>query len=157
MAFGFVHQCRNISPHTKVLATAFSNVGADNLAEAVLKLGLKIVRIGKPSAVTEALWEYTLDAAIGRDDQAQRALADAARATAALSAETTTNSLHMGKKGKTGSTQSAGSMKKTMLRDAATRAVRKSIEVCIGVLRERVVWNLSGPRSASQFSRLSTA
>lgn len=39
---GFVHQSRQISPHAKVLATAFSNVGADNLAESLLKMGLKV-------------------------------------------------------------------------------------------------------------------
>jgi hypothetical protein len=56
-----------------VLACAFSNVGADNLAEAMIRLGLKVVRVGKPSAVSEVLWDCTLDAAIGRDEAAQKA------------------------------------------------------------------------------------
>jgi hypothetical protein len=32
------------------------NVGADNLAKKFLGLGLKVVRIGKPSGVLESLW-----------------------------------------------------------------------------------------------------
>jgi len=68
-----------------VLACAFSNVGADNLAEQMLKLGLNVVRIGKPSAVSKHLWEHTLEHAIDQDPTAQRALANAASATAQLS------------------------------------------------------------------------
>ena len=85
IAFGFVHQCRTIAPrNTKVLACAFSNVGADNLAESMLRLGLKVVRVGKASAVSQQLWNHTLDAAIDADPTAQRALQQAAAATAQL-------------------------------------------------------------------------
>jgi len=118
IAFGFVHQCRSISPHTKVLTCAFSNVGADNLAEAILKLGLNVVRVGKPSAVSESLWDHTLDAAIYSDPDAQRALDNAARATAQLSKINR-------RKGKPSSSSSD-----QMIRDAATAAVKASIEVC---------------------------
>lgn len=88
IGFGFVHQCRSLSEHTKVLACAFSNVGADNLAEALIRLGLNVVRVGKPSAVAESLWEYTLDAAIHRDPSAKKALEDAGKASARLKAYT---------------------------------------------------------------------
>jgi hypothetical protein len=43
---------------------------------------LKVVRVGKPSGVSESLWPHTLDAAIERDPNARRALEDAARITA---------------------------------------------------------------------------
>ena len=41
-------------------------MGADNLAKKFLGLGLKVVRVGKPSGVSESLWPHTLDAAIER-------------------------------------------------------------------------------------------
>lgn len=113
IAFGFVHQCRSLSPHQKVLACAFSNVGADNLAEAMVNVGLNVVRVGKASAVTPALWEHTLDAAISRDPDAQKALSQAAKATAQLS-----------KLGK----DKRNVLSDRMVRDAATRAVKASIE-----------------------------
>ena len=54
IGFGFTHQYRSLSPNNaKVLACAFSNVGADSLAEGFLKLGLKVIRVGKASAVSE--------------------------------------------------------------------------------------------------------
>ena len=84
IGFGFSHQCRSLSPNAKVLASAFSNVGADNLAEGFLQLGLKVVRIGKPSAVSESLWDFTLDAAIDSDPEAKKAMDLAASATAQL-------------------------------------------------------------------------
>jgi hypothetical protein len=120
VAFGFVQQCRNLSPHAKVLASSFSNAGADNLAEAMLKLGLKIVRIGKPSAVAEGLWDYTLEAAITRDVTAQQALADAARATSALSSSNKRYQKH---------NDSIRSFKRNALQDAATAAVKKAMKV----------------------------
>jgi hypothetical protein len=79
------HQCRTIAPrNTKVLACAFSNVGADNLAESMLKLGLKVVRIGKASGVSKQLWNHTLDAAIDADPKAQRALQQASRSNGSI-------------------------------------------------------------------------
>ena len=48
----------------QVMATAFSNVAADNLLEGVLRLGLRAVRIGRPATVRPALWDATLDAMV---------------------------------------------------------------------------------------------
>jgi len=125
IAFGFVHQCRSLSPHCKVLATAFSNVGADNLAEKFLCLGLKVVRVGKASGVSESLWPYTLDAAIERDPNAQKALEDAARITAKIRMSGGSNS-NDGNNSNRRKDISAERAK----RDAATDAVKASIQAC---------------------------
>ncbi|KAL7534179.1 hypothetical protein ACHAXR_005701, partial [Thalassiosira sp. AJA248-18] len=122
IAFGFVHQCRSLSPNCKVLATAFSNVGADNLAEKFLSLGLKIVRVGKPSAVSENLWSHTIDAAIQRDPNAQKALDDAARITAKV--KKTSN------EGRNKRTNKGSLSADRAKRDAATDAVKASIQAC---------------------------
>lgn len=122
IGFGFTHQCRSISPNAKVLACAFSNVGADNLAESFLKLGLKVVRVGKASAVSEDLWDYTLDAAIDADPDAQKALKNAARATAQLA------KLQQRRKasGKAGSAM----LSDKTVQEIATAAVKQSIQAC---------------------------
>ncbi len=120
IAFGFTHQCRSISSNSKVLACAFSNVGADNLAEGFLRLGLKVVRVGKASAVSENLWDFTLDAAIDRDPEAQKALSHAARATAELM------KIRKDKKRKTAN----GVMSERAAQDIATAAVKQSIKLC---------------------------
>lgn len=119
IAFGFVHQCRHISPNHKVLATAFSNCGADNLAEKLLGIGLKVVRVGKASAVSPVLWDFTLDAAIERDPDAKKAMEEATLATSAMNQDRS-------KKSRRKSDQSNERNK----RDVATRAVKASIEVC---------------------------
>ncbi|KAL7579834.1 hypothetical protein ACA910_004847 [Epithemia clementina (nom. ined.)] len=116
IAFGFVHQCRSVSPHAKVMACAFSNVGADNLAEALLRIGFNVVRIGKPSAVAESLWNHTVEAAIARDPNAQKALQDAAEATANLAKVQRIKSPERGLERST--------------RQAATTAVQASIRQC---------------------------
>lgn len=103
-----------------MLATAFSNVGADNLAEKFLSLGLKVVRVGKPSGVSESLWGFTLDAAIQRDPLAQRALEDAARMTAKL---------NIGKGSDTKKSNKGSITAERSKRDAATEAVKASIQV----------------------------
>eukprot|EP00581_Thalassiosira_minuscula_P012788 CAMPEP_0183714346 /NCGR_PEP_ID=MMETSP0737-20130205/8885_1 /TAXON_ID=385413 /ORGANISM="Thalassiosira miniscula, Strain CCMP1093" /LENGTH=1079 /DNA_ID=CAMNT_0025943253 /DNA_START=214 /DNA_END=3453 /DNA_ORIENTATION=+ len=126
IAFGFVHQCRSLSPQCKVLATAFSNVGADNLAEQFLKLGLKVVRVGKPSGVSETLWIHTLDAAVQRDENAQRALEEAKRVTAR--ATKSSNSSGEGKKSRR--TNKGSLSAERAKRDAATEAVKASIQAC---------------------------
>ena len=118
IAFGFTHQCRSISSNAKVLACAFSNVGSDNLADGFLRLGLKVVRVGKPSAVSEHLWDYTLDAAIERDPDAQAALQNAARATAQLA------KVRSQKRGHKNSVLS-----ERMAQELATTAVKQSIKV----------------------------
>ena len=126
IGFGFAYQCKTLSAkgNAKVLACAGSNVGADNLAERLLKLGLKVVRVGRPSAVSEPLWDYTLDAAIARDPDAQTALQQAARATAAL--RVSKNAAN--KKGKAGGGGDP-SINENVARDMATVAVKASIKV----------------------------
>ena len=123
IGFGFTHQCRSISPNAKVLACAFSNVGADNLAEGLIKLGLKVVRIGKASGVSGDLWQYTLDAAIDSDPEAQKALQYAAQATAQLT------KLQNRKKGKNNNSNNSMLSERTV-QDMATAAVKASIHAC---------------------------
>ena len=126
IAFGFVHQCRKIDSNQKVLATAFSNCGADNLAEQLLRIGLKIVRVGKASAVSQALWDHTLDAAIERDPYAKKALEEATDATANM--KLNSRRKNNGAKNTRSRVDQANERNK---RDIATRAVKASIEVCI--------------------------
>ncbi len=121
IAFGFVHQCRSLSRNCKVLATAFSNVGADNLAESFLSLGLKVVRVGKPSGVSESLWDHTLEAAIQRDPYAQKAVTEAARISAKVKKVSNESNSRRSNKG----SPSAERAK----RDAVTTAVKESIQV----------------------------
>ena len=123
IGFGFTHQCRSISPNAKVLACAFSNVGADNLAESFLKLGLKVVRVGRASAVSEHLWDHTLDAAIDADPEAQKAMKNAARATAQLAK---LQQRRKKSRGKSGSTM----LSDKTVKEIATMAVKQSIEAC---------------------------
>ncbi len=120
VAFGFVHQCRKISPYCKVLATAFSNVGADNMAEKFLSLGLKVVRVGKPSGVSESLWSYTLDAAVQRDPNAQKALNVAAEISAKVKKQSTDRQ----------SRRKLSPSAERAKRDAVTQAVKDSIQAC---------------------------
>ena len=120
IAFGFVHQCRSISPNHKVLATAFSNCGADNVAEQLLRIGLKVVRVGKASAVRPQLWDYTLDAAIERDPAAKKAMEDAMVASANSNTK---------QRGVTKSKNKLDYANQRNKRDVATRAVKASIEV----------------------------
>ena len=46
----------------KMLAVAHSNVATDNMLDGLLQLGVRVVRIGRPSSVRAALWAHTLDA-----------------------------------------------------------------------------------------------
>jgi len=90
----------------------------------MIQLGLKVVRVGKASSVAEPLWSYTLDAAIDRDATAQKALRNAAKATAQLS--------KLNKKRSSSGDTKGGSIKFSLsdrtIRDAATAAVKASIE-----------------------------
>jgi hypothetical protein len=122
IGFGFIHQCRSISPNAKVLACAFSNVGADNLAEGFLKLGLKVVRVGKASGVSENLWANTLDAAIDQDPRAQKALLNAARATAQLA--------KLQNQKKKSSQNKNIMLSERTVQEMATAAVKSSIQAC---------------------------
>jgi len=118
IGFGFTHQCRSLSPHAKVLASAFSNAGTDNLAEGFLQLGLKVVRIGKASAISESLWRFTLDAAIDSDPEARKALKLAANASAQL--------MKIRKDKKSRNSNGAG-MSERAAQEIATAAVKRSI------------------------------
>ncbi len=101
-------------------------MGADNLAENLLRLGLNVVRVGKASGVSPSLWNHTLDAAIDRDPDAQKALHVAAKATANVR-ELQSNTKN-GKKGS--STRSrVGVVDLQNKREAATKAVKASIQV----------------------------
>ena len=115
IGFGMVHQCRSISSDSaKVMACAFSNVGADNLAQALQNVGLNVVRIGKPSAVTPSLWNSTMDAAIDRDPDARKALDVAAKATARLS-----------------KSKAMDKNEERLARQAATQAVKAAQAACL--------------------------
>ena len=83
-----------------------------------------MVRVGKPSGVSEALWSYTLDAAIERDPKAQKALEDAARITAKI---------NKGAK-KSGDNRKTDVSAERAKRDAATDAVKASIQVSLHVV-----------------------
>ena len=105
-----------------MLATAFSNVGADNMAEKFLSLGLKVVRVGKPSGVSESLWSYTLDAAIQRDPNAQQAIDVAAKISAKMKKQSTATKSRR-------SNKQSPSVERAK-RDAVTQAVKDSIQAC---------------------------
>jgi hypothetical protein len=120
IAFGFAHQCRSLSPSHKVLATAFSNCGADNLAEQLLRIGLKVIRVGKASAVSRKLWDYTLDAAIERDPMAKMAMEEAAVASANVNSK---------RKGGRKIKSRVDKSNERNKRELATLAVKASIEV----------------------------
>jgi hypothetical protein len=122
IGFGFTHQCRSISPNAKVLACAYSNVGADNLAEAFLSLGLNVIRVGKASAVSQQLWGITLEAAIDADPEAQKALKNAARATAQLA--------KLQQRRKVGGKNGDSILSDRTVKEIATAAVRQSIHAC---------------------------
>ena len=125
ICFGFVHQCRNLSLNSKVIACAFSNVGADNLADQMMKIGLKVVRVGRASSVSEHLWTYTLDAAIDRDPDAQKALENAVKATSNLTSQSS-NGKGVEKRRKDGNGKR---ILEEHFRGLATAAVKASIKV----------------------------
>eukprot|EP00927_Polykrikos_kofoidii_P049221 TRINITY_DN43315_c0_g1_i1.p1 TRINITY_DN43315_c0_g1~~TRINITY_DN43315_c0_g1_i1.p1 ORF type:complete len:731 (-),score=122.19 TRINITY_DN43315_c0_g1_i1:517-2709(-) len=57
---GLVERCKPLKEKCGVLVAADSNVAVDQLLEGLLKLGVKALRIGFPSKVTEELREHTL-------------------------------------------------------------------------------------------------
>lgn len=87
----------------------------------MIQLGLKVVRIGKASAVSESLWSYTIDSAIDKDPSAQKALQNAAWATSQLTSSKSQ------RKGERKSKSSA--LSERTKREVATTAVKASIEV----------------------------
>ena len=64
-----------------LLATADGNIAVDNIAEGLMKMGLKVVRVGQPEKIREHLQHATLDrqvkkakeeAALERRNKAER-------------------------------------------------------------------------------------
>ena len=112
---------------------AFSNVGADNLAQALQRVGLKVVRVGRASAVDQSLWDCTMDAAIDRDVQAQEALQNAAKTTALLTRFRQNKRRRQRQQGHgttTTTTATNNSQEERSIRQAATAAVQPSIQAC---------------------------
>jgi len=58
----------------RVLATADSNVATDNLVEKLANYGIKVVRVGNPSRITDTVVKYTLDYLLQYDEDYKRAL-----------------------------------------------------------------------------------
>ena len=131
-----------LSTHTRIpdsttnaaAPRAFSNVGADNLAQALQRLGLKVVRVGRASAVDQSLWDCTMDAAIDRDVQAQEALQNAAKTTALLTRFRQNKRRRQRQQGHgtttTTTTATNNSQEERSIRQAATAAVQPSIQAC---------------------------
>lgn len=125
LGYGFAHLCRDLPYEAKVLACAFSNVGADNLVEQMLRMGLNVVRVGKASSVSPSLWDYTLDSAIAKDPDAQRALEEASNASIMLRQLTQV-------RGRRQMKRSAGDgVDERRIREKATLAIKASIKVCV--------------------------
>lgn len=53
--------------NAKILACAHSNVATDNLLAGLVKTGVKVLRLGRPTNVQTQLWNYTLDANLQKD------------------------------------------------------------------------------------------
>ena len=79
-----------------------------------------MVRIGKASAVSESLWDYTLDSFIDSDPEAKKAMNQAVTATAQLL------KIRKEKKGKS----SNGVITERAAQEIATAAVKHSIKMC---------------------------
>lgn len=84
-------------------------------------LGLKVVRVGKPSGVSETMWSHTLDSATQCDPNAQKALDDAARITAKIKKVSNEGNRKIANKGSPSA--------KRAKRDVATDDVKASIQV----------------------------
>ena len=52
--------------YAKILACAHSNTATDNLLEGLARMNVKVIRLGRPTNVQSALWNYTLDANLKR-------------------------------------------------------------------------------------------
>jgi len=111
----FIPTAKSLQPHLAMLALP--------------SLGLKVVRVGKPSGVSETTCSHTLDAATQYDPNAQKALDDAARITAKIN--------KVSNEGNRKRANSGSPSAKRAKRDAATDAVKASIQA----------WNIAAPRA----------
>ena len=59
---------------TPLLATAESNVAVDNIAMGLVRKGVRVVRVGPPGKIGDALSQHTLDYLV-RQEVTQRQLA----------------------------------------------------------------------------------
>ncbi|GMH85877.1 hypothetical protein TrVE_jg3973 [Triparma verrucosa] len=78
VASGFNSLC---SDTEKVLCCAYSNVGADNFARGLKNRGLRVLRIGRATAVGDDLVEDTLEFYLRKDRKWMEAMEEAKRAT----------------------------------------------------------------------------
>jgi hypothetical protein len=109
----------------KVLACAFSNVGADNLVEQMLRMGLRVIRVGKASSVSPNLWNYTLDSAISKDPDASRAMQEAIIASMKLRLISHSS----GRKSSRNRSGAGDDAEEKRIRERATLAIKESIKV----------------------------
>lgn len=61
---------------SKILACAHSNIATDNILDGLIKLGLNVLRIGRPANINSNLWNYTLDSKLQSNIEWQEAKAD---------------------------------------------------------------------------------
>ena len=99
-------------------------MGADNLVEQMLRMGLSVVRVGKASSVSTNLWDYTLDDAIAKDPDAQRAIQEASKASLKLR-----NLSGAAGRNKSKKNVDVDGFEERRIRDKATEAVKASIKV----------------------------
>lgn len=113
----------------KVLVTAFSNVAADNLVEAIVKArngDRGVVRIGRAATVKEELWPFTLDA---RVDAVMK------RSSNKVLETKDTNSKKSKTKGRNGKATNTDALYYELLEKTRTRIVRQAdiiVATCIG-------------------------
>ena len=63
-----LHECEKV--YFNYLVVKFSHA-ADNLLEGCIKLGLNVIRIGRPATVKDIHREYTLDALLSNHESVQ--------------------------------------------------------------------------------------
>ena len=78
VAHGFVELC---GQNEKVLCCAYSNVGADNVVRGLKDRGLKVIRVGRVTAISDYLLQDSLEYHLSKDKRCNEALKEAQRAT----------------------------------------------------------------------------
>ncbi|CAM9763363.1 unnamed protein product [Hapterophycus canaliculatus] len=141
----------------KVMATAFSNVAADNLLEGALELGMHAVRIGRPATVRPTLWHATLDALVENHPEVVAAkgwVKEVSQSTEAAAESPQTASRRGGKSGRASSgrhEQSASRRAYAVLEAAQAEAAKQIIRgadvvvcSCIGAGNDAFVRAIGG-------------